>query len=327
MVLMTDPRISVIFSSFNGASRRLQQMLDSMLGQNLPFEQWELIAVNNNSKDETHKLLDQYEKKLPMLVVDHPRPGKSGAMNAALAVARGTLIVFTDDDIEADANWLSAITACAEANPDFGIFGGRILPNWEHYPQGDPLLEWIPMGSTFAIADQESCGPCDPTKIWGPNTTVRRDLLGSDVRFREDIGPLPGGLFAMGEDTEIVSRLSRSGVKTYRCAEAVVHHWIPASSVTEAWVQKRGERLGYGMPALFAEDIPKGVKIGGVPLRTWIESASWAGRAALLYPLPRSKKRFWAIWKYYYMRGYRAGLRRYASADVRSAQLTQEAAH
>ncbi|MGO7564983.1 glycosyltransferase family 2 protein, partial [Rhizobium johnstonii] len=42
--------MSVIFSSFNGASRRLQQMLDSMLGKNLPVEQWELIAVNNNSK-------------------------------------------------------------------------------------------------------------------------------------------------------------------------------------------------------------------------------------------------------------------------------------
>jgi GT2 family glycosyltransferase len=248
-------------------------------------------------------------------------------MNAALAIARGALIVFTDDDIEADANWLSSIAACAEANPDFGVIGGRILPNWEHYPHGDPLLDWIPMGSTFAIADQESSGPCDPTKIWGPNTTMRRELLGSNVRFREDIGPLPGGLFAMGEDTEIVSRLSRSGVKTYRCAEAIVHHWIPASSVTEAWVQKRGERLGYGMPALFAEDIPKGIRIGGIPLRTWIESANWAVRAALLYPLPRSKKRFWAIWKYYYLRGYRAGLRRYAPAVNHSGRLAQEVVH
>ncbi|MGO7704601.1 glycosyltransferase family 2 protein, partial [Rhizobium ruizarguesonis] len=83
-----------------------------------------------------------------------------------------------------------------------------------------------------------------------------RELLGSNVRFREDIGPLPGGLFAMGEYTEIVSRLSRSGVKTYRCAEAIVHHWIPASSVTEAWVQKRGERLGYGMSSAKSAGIP-----------------------------------------------------------------------
>ncbi|MBX4937852.1 glycosyltransferase [Rhizobium binae] len=322
---MRGPRISVVFSSFNGAGRRLQQMLNSMLAQNFPFDEWELIAVNNNSSDDTQQLLERYAKELPMTVVSHARPGKSGAMNAALTIARGTLIVFTDDDIEADANWLSAIAACAEAYPDFGVFGGRILPNWEHYPDGDPLLDWIPMGSTFAIADQASSGPCDPTKIWGPNTTVRRDLLGSDVRFREDIGPLPGGLFAMGEDTEIVSRLSRMGVKTFRCAEAIVHHWIPASSVTEAWVQKRGERLGYGMPALFAEDVPKGPKIGGIPLATWIESANWAVRAALLYPLPRSKKRFWAIWKYYYMRGYRAGIRRYMPLRYGSPQVKQEA--
>ncbi|RFB90860.1 glycosyl transferase [Rhizobium leguminosarum bv. trifolii] len=323
---MTNPQISVVFSSFNGAGRRLRQMLDSLSAQNFPFEEWEIIAVNNNSSDETQLLLDEYAKKLPMIVVSHMRPGKSGAINAALAIARGDLVVFTDDDIEADVKWLSAIAVCAEANPDFGVFGGRILPNWEHYPQGDPMLNWIPMGSTFAIADEESSGPCDPTKIWGPNTIVRRQLLGSDVRFREDIGPLPGGLFAMGEDTEIVSRLSRRGVKTYRCSEAIVHHWISASSVTETWVQKRGERLGYGMPALFAEDVPKGVRISGVPLRTWVESANWAVRAALLYPLPRSKKRFWAIWKYYYMRGYRAGIRRYAPAKRSSRQLGQEVA-
>lgn len=324
---MTDPKISVVFSSFNGAGRRLQQMLDSMLTQNFPFEQWELIAVNNNSSDGTQELLERYAKKLPMTVIRHQRPGKSGAMNAALAKARGALVVFTDDDVEADVNWLSALAACAEANPDFGVFGGGILPNWEHYPQGNPLLDWIPMGSTFAIADEERSGPCDPTKIWGPNTTVRRELLGSNVRFREDIGPLPGGLFAMGEDTEIVSRLSRTGVKTYRCAEAIVHHWIPAASVTEAWVQKRGERLGYGMPALFAEDVPRGVRIAGIPLRTWVESADWTLRAAFLYLLPRSKKRFWAIWKYYYMRGYRAGIRRYMPTGHGSQQMTQEIAH
>ncbi|MGO8271852.1 glycosyltransferase family 2 protein, partial [Rhizobium ruizarguesonis] len=81
-------------------------------------------------------------------------------------------------------NWLSSIAACAEANPDFGVIGVRILPNWEHYPHVDPLLDWIPMGSTFAIADQESSVPCDPTKIWGPNTTMRLELLGINVRFR-----------------------------------------------------------------------------------------------------------------------------------------------
>ncbi|MBB2696646.1 glycosyltransferase family 2 protein [Rhizobium phaseoli] len=309
---MTNPKISVVFSSYNGASRRLKHTLESFLRQDLPHDQWELIAVDNNSSDDTVEMLETYREHLPLLILKHSQPGKSSALNAALEKIRGTLIVFTDDDIRAEPQWLRAIATCADANPQYGIFGGRIIPDWEVSPRGNPLLEWIPMGSTFAIVDEPVSGPCDPTKVWGPNTTIRRSVLGADIRYREDIGPLPGGLFAMGEDQEIIMRLSARGVKAYRCAEAAVHHWIPASSVNDQWVQQRGERLGYGVPALFPQDVPTGPRIAGVPVKTWIESAQWALRAAMLYLLPQSKKRFWAIWKYYYMRGYRAGIRRYA---------------
>jgi glycosyltransferase involved in cell wall biosynthesis len=308
-----DLAATVIFSSYNGAER-LPRTLDSLVAQNLPHDRWELIAVDNNSSDDTFAVLQSYRGKLPIVPLQQPVPGKSGAINKALDLARGNLVVFTDDDIEADPNWLSALVACADANPDFGIFGGRIVPDWERDPSGEPFLEWIPMGSTFAVVDETESGSCDPTQVWGPNTTIRRELLGSDVRYREDIGPLPGGLFAMGEDTEIVRRLVReNGTRTYRCGDAVVRHFVPASSMTERWVQERAERLGYGMPALFPEEVPNGPKITGVPLKTWLESFVWSVRAAILYPLPSSKLRFWAIWKTYYMRGYIAGLRRYAT--------------
>ena len=312
---MTNPKLSVVFSSYNGASRRLRHTLDSLLCQELSHDQWELIAVDNNSNDGTFDLLKSYSDKLPIIILQHPTPGKSGALNLALDRVKGDLIVFTDDDVRAEPNWLQAIVDCAVAHPGYGVFGGRIVPDWEKEPR-DPFIEWIPMGSTFAIVDETQSGPCDPTKVWGPNTIIRRELLGTSIRYREDIGPLPGKIFAMGEDAEIIIRLAANGVKSYRCAEAVVHHWIPASSVTEDWVQKRGERLGYGMPALFPDEVPEGVRLSGVPLPTWIESAQWAFRAAMLYLLPQSKTRFWAIWKYYYMRGYRAGIRRYAPGTL-----------
>ncbi|WP_246713645.1 glycosyltransferase [Rhizobium esperanzae] len=290
-------------------------MLESLTRQKLPQTQWEIIAVDNNSSDRTKEVFNEYREKLPITILEQRKAGKSGAMNLALEHAKGDIVVLTDDDICAEPDWLSAILDCAATNPDYGVFGGRILPEWEHSPKGEPFLDWIPMGSTFAIVDDAVSGPCEATKVWGPNTAVRREAL-KDTRYREDIGPVPGGLFAMGEDQDIIMRLASRGVKAYRCAEAVVHHWIAASSVREEWVQKRGERLGYGVPALFPLDVPSGSRIAGVPLRTWVESANWALRAALLYPLPRSKKRFWAIWKYYYMRGYRAGIRRYAPATL-----------
>ncbi|MBY2962036.1 glycosyltransferase family 2 protein [Rhizobium leguminosarum] len=306
---MTDLHITVVFSSYNG-TKRLQRMLDSLVKQDLAHDQWDVIAVDNNSSDGTGELLRSYVDTLPLTVMTQTMPGKSAALNAALELTRGTLIVLTDDDIRAEPDWLSSLADCARKNPQFGILGGRILPEWEHSPEGE-FLDWIPMGSTFAIVDDAVSGPCESTKVWGPNTAIRREAL-ADIRYREDMGPVPGGHFAMGEDQDIVMRLAARNVTAYRCAEAVVHHWIAASSVSEDWVQKRGERLGYGVPALFPNDVPAGPRIAGVPFKTWIESANWALRAALLYPLPRSKKRFWAIWKYYYMRGYRAGIRRYA---------------
>ncbi|MGO7041046.1 glycosyltransferase family 2 protein [Rhizobium acaciae] len=310
---MTSPVITVIFSSYNGA-KRLPRTLSSLVAQDFPAESWELIAVDNNSSDNTPQVLEGFLDTLPMTVISQPTPGKSRALNAALSIARGSLIVFTDDDIRADPHWLSALAQCAAEQADCGVFGGRIVPEWETPPGKDPFLAWIPMGSTFAIIDETQSGPCEPTKIWGPNTMIRRALLGSDVRYREDIGPLPGGLFAMGEDQEIIMRLAKRGAKAYRCADAIIHHWIPSASVTETWVLKRAERLGHGIPALFPERVPAGPRIDDVPLKTWLESAYWAVRAALLYPLSTSRLRFWAIWRCNYMRGLRSGIRRYASA-------------
>ena len=106
-------------------------------------------------------------------------------------------------------------------------------------------------------------------------------------------------------------------MKAYRCAEAIVHHWIPASSVTETWVQKRAERLGYGMPALFPEEVPWAAYRRDVPLKTWLESANWAVRAALLYPLPTIEESllgYLEILLHAWLS--RSGIRRrYASAD------------
>lgn len=310
-------KATVIFSSFNGAAR-LSRTLDSLVRQTLPQDQWEIVAVDNNSSDDTFEVLMGYRELLPITPINHPVPGKSGALNAALPMARGDLVIFTDDDIEADPDWLAAFVACADAQPRYGIFGGRIVPDWERDPRGTPFLKWIPMGSTFAIIDETESGPCAADKVWGPNTAIRRELLTHGVRYREDIGPVPGGLFAMGEDSEIVVRLARGGVRTWRCAEAVIHHFVPASSMNERWVQKRAQRLGYGKPAISPEEVPPGPRLGGVPISTWIETLGWAARAAILYPLPSNRLRFWAIWKTYYMRGYIAGLRRYAPAELMS---------
>ena len=81
---MSDLLVSVLFSSYNGASRRLRHTLDSLVRQELPHDRWELIAVDNNSNDDTFDLLETYSDKLPITILQQRKPGKSGALNLAL---------------------------------------------------------------------------------------------------------------------------------------------------------------------------------------------------------------------------------------------------
>ncbi|MGO7209277.1 glycosyltransferase family A protein, partial [Rhizobium ruizarguesonis] len=85
-------------------------------------------------------LLETYSDKLPITILQQRKPGKSGALNMALDRVKGDLIVFTDDDVRAEPNWLKAIVDCAAAHPSYGVFGGRIVPEWEKEPK-DRFIE------------------------------------------------------------------------------------------------------------------------------------------------------------------------------------------
>jgi glycosyltransferase involved in cell wall biosynthesis len=60
-------------------------------------------------------------------------PGKSHAVNAALRIARGDLLAFTDDDVTPEPAWIERMSiAFNETDADF--VAGRILPRWEVAP-------------------------------------------------------------------------------------------------------------------------------------------------------------------------------------------------
>jgi glycosyltransferase involved in cell wall biosynthesis len=59
--------------------------------------------------------------------IAHPEPlGPNAARNAGWRAARGELIVFVDDDVEAPRTWLRALLAAAAATPDRDVFAGPI---------------------------------------------------------------------------------------------------------------------------------------------------------------------------------------------------------
>ncbi len=69
--------------------------------------------------------------RLQIHYVREDRPGKSRALNAALRIAQGKLMVFTDDDVVPQPDWLSQLYSAAQRYPDVNIFGGQIDVNLE----------------------------------------------------------------------------------------------------------------------------------------------------------------------------------------------------
>ena len=135
---------------------------------------------------------------------------------------------------------------------------------------------------------------------------MRRKVFDAGVRYDERIGPTPEKFYAMGEDTTFAVTADKVGFKTYFVADAIVEHLIKASTVSEDWVIRRAERLGYGIFVL--KDVQEHERYfpACVPLSIELlcQHIFWG---YVIYPvtflLPKSKQRFWLRWRKYYYKG------------------------
>lgn len=90
--------LSVIIPIYNAESY-IGACLDSLLNQDLPGSDYEIVCVNDGSKDNSLSLLQRYQSDYPnVVIVDKENGGVTSARNAGLAAARGEYIWFVDAD-------------------------------------------------------------------------------------------------------------------------------------------------------------------------------------------------------------------------------------
>jgi L-malate glycosyltransferase len=239
--------LTVMFASHNG-ERTLPAVLEAYRSLEAPEGGWQLVVADNASTDRTAELLDVFSRHLPLTSIYVAERGKNRALNAALAVRAGDLLVFSDDDAVPDPHWLVEMRAAADRNPGFDIFGGAIKPRWERPPE--PWhLDWVPLGVTYAITDPKlGTGPLASGSVaWGPNMALRARLFDEGYLFDENIGPRGGVSYRMGSETELTKRLEQRGCRAWFVGTAVVEHIIRTFQMEKAWVLDRAIRYGRGL--------------------------------------------------------------------------------
>jgi glycosyltransferase involved in cell wall biosynthesis len=78
----------------------LRRALVALADQDLPADAFEVVVSVDRSTDGTEELLEQFAAPYALRWVRSSRPGRAAACNAAIAVARGEVIVILDDDME-----------------------------------------------------------------------------------------------------------------------------------------------------------------------------------------------------------------------------------
>lgn len=116
--------LSVIIPVYN-AEAYLGECLTSLLGQDLPEEDYEIVCVNDGSKDGSLALLRSYaQTHSNIVIIDQENSGVTTARNAGLAAAKGDYIWFIDADDFVRPSCFARLKALADPNLcDRVVFG------------------------------------------------------------------------------------------------------------------------------------------------------------------------------------------------------------
>ncbi|MBD2075735.1 glycosyltransferase family 2 protein [Phormidium sp. FACHB-592] len=93
------PFTSVIIPTHNRVAA-LKRSLDALKAQSYPLQQIEVIVVADGCTDGTVEMLRSYEAPFALQIVEQSGQGAATARNQGAAHAKGTLLLFLDDDIE-----------------------------------------------------------------------------------------------------------------------------------------------------------------------------------------------------------------------------------
>jgi glucosyl-dolichyl phosphate glucuronosyltransferase len=238
-------KISVIIATYN-RSDMLAIALESLVQLTVsPDFEWEVLIVDNNSKDSTKAVANSFVTKQPrrFRYIFEPQQGKSFALNTGVREARGELIAFTDDDVTVHPDWLMQLVDTMSRFDCAGV-GGRIVPVWT-VPRPDWLETEGPNKLMSAVVSFNlGSEPCAiTTAALGANCAFRKEMFLKHGTFRADLGLIAGNRIG-GEDTEFCRRLIKSGERLYYAPTAIIYHPVEKcrteKSYFESWYLSRG---------------------------------------------------------------------------------------
>lgn len=215
--LSPSPEFSLIISTL-GPADRLRQCLASIMEQS--YSSFEVIVVDQNATDHVRKIVAEFRETGK---VHHTRSqvGLSKGRNAGLALARGRIVAFPDDDCEYPVTVLADVKAWFLSDDDLSGICIRCCDR---------------DGRDSAGRSARKKGLVTKSNVWGRGVSVGIFLKAEVTKeiggFNEDLGLGSKTPYQSGEETDLLLRLISRGCKIHYEPSLRVLHPRMSSKIT-----------------------------------------------------------------------------------------------
>lgn len=232
------PLISVVICTHNRANYLLKA-IRSVLDQTYPKNQYEIIVIDNASKDSTADKVRPFSEAGHLRYVHEPELGISFARNTGWRVAAGRYIAYLDDDAIASSGWLSAIERAFQLTPNAGAVGGRVDPIWEAKRPAWLADDLVMSLGVIDWSEKPKIIP-DLRMEWlvTANMAAPAAVLAEIGGFETRLGRV-GKTQVRGEDTFFQKQVLSRGYSCFYYPDMVVGHHVPVSRLNKPWFRKR----------------------------------------------------------------------------------------
>ena len=235
------PDLSVIICTHNPRADYLRRVLDALRVQTMTAAQWELLLVDNASRERLAGLWDLSWHPQGRIIRED-ETGLTPARLRGIRESRGELLVFVDDDNVLAADYLANAVKIAGTWPMLGAFGASISGEFEVPPP-----DWItPYLECLAIRELDrdywcNLGGLSSALPCGAGLCVRRGVASDYLRkagvsaFRKMLDRSGVGLCS-GGDSDFAQCAVDIGLGTGRFMALRLVHLISAGRMTADYI-------------------------------------------------------------------------------------------
>lgn len=234
------PAVSVIICAHNPRPHYLQRTLAGLRAQTLPFTDWELLLVDNASREPLVARFDLTWHPASRHILETTL-GLTPARLRGLQESRGELIIYVDDDNVLDPDYLAIAKKLHDEKPWLGAWGGRVEPEFE-IPPPSWLRPYLPLLAINEVPLDQWSNYVTPaaTPPCGAGICVRR-CVAEHYRQETLTNPLRAALDRRGSnlssagDTDLAFTACDLGLGAGRFRALRLLHLIPKERLELAY--------------------------------------------------------------------------------------------